>query len=110
MVRQLEAVFEHGVLRPLEPVPLAEKQHVLVTIADMPLAKSRSSREADLEWLKAHGNEYPGEWVALDGGALISHGSNARSVRDEARQRGIARPLLLRIREEQEEHPSAGWL
>lgn len=34
MVRHLEAVFEDGVLRPLEPLSLPEHEHVIVTIND----------------------------------------------------------------------------
>ena len=38
MVRQLEAVFENGVLRPLEPLLLVESQRVRITISDEPPA------------------------------------------------------------------------
>jgi predicted DNA-binding antitoxin AbrB/MazE fold protein len=34
MTKQVEAVYENGVLRPLEPLPLRERQKVSVTIAD----------------------------------------------------------------------------
>jgi hypothetical protein len=34
MTRQVEAVYEHGVLRPLEPLTLAESQRVNLTISD----------------------------------------------------------------------------
>lgn len=36
MTRTLPAVYEHGVLRPLEPVDLKENQQVAVTISDSP--------------------------------------------------------------------------
>jgi predicted DNA-binding antitoxin AbrB/MazE fold protein len=39
MLRQLEAIFEDGVLRPLEPLSLAEKQHVRLTISDVPAGR-----------------------------------------------------------------------
>jgi predicted DNA-binding antitoxin AbrB/MazE fold protein len=35
MVRHIEAVYEHGVLRPLEPLSLTESQHVSLTISDL---------------------------------------------------------------------------
>ena len=35
MTKQVEAVYENGLLRPLEPLPLAEQQHVQVTISDL---------------------------------------------------------------------------
>jgi predicted DNA-binding antitoxin AbrB/MazE fold protein len=34
MIKQVEAVYEHGVLRPLEPLTLAESQRVRLTISD----------------------------------------------------------------------------
>ena len=36
MQRTFEAVYENGVLRPLETLPISDRQHVLVTIADPP--------------------------------------------------------------------------
>ena len=108
MTRQLEAVFEKGVLRPLEPLPLAEHQKVLVTIDDLPTAAPPNSRQAEMEWLGAHQNEFPGEWVALQGSELISHGSTLRLVLEEARQRGVE-PLMVHIPDEPD-LPSAGWL
>lgn len=32
MTKQVEAIYENGVLRPLEPLSLAENEHVTVTI------------------------------------------------------------------------------
>jgi predicted DNA-binding antitoxin AbrB/MazE fold protein len=34
MVRTLQAVYEKGVLHPLEPLPLEERERVTVTISD----------------------------------------------------------------------------
>ena len=108
-MRQMEAVFEQGVLRPLEPLSLREKQHVLVTITDVPAMEEVCARKAEQDWLAANGDEYRGQWVALQGDVLLSHGPKARAVREEARQKGSARPLLVRIPEEPGQ-PSAGWV
>ena len=108
MVRELEAVFENGLLRPLEPLSLAEKQRVHVTITDIPATEGIADRKAEQEWLGAHSHEFPGQWVALHGDVLLSHGSDARTVRDEARRSGVVRPLLVHIPEESVQ-PSAGW-
>jgi len=43
--RKLEAVYENGVLRPLEPLDLREHQRVSVIVSPVPLAPS------DEEWL-----------------------------------------------------------
>ena len=34
MTKQVEAVFEQGVLRPLEPLPFSEKEHLFLTVSD----------------------------------------------------------------------------
>jgi predicted DNA-binding antitoxin AbrB/MazE fold protein len=36
MIKQIEAVYENGLLRPLEALPLAEHQHVQVTVSEIP--------------------------------------------------------------------------
>ena len=46
MRQQVEAVYEHGVLRLLEPVSLAEAQHVSITISEP--ATSRSHQDLEL--------------------------------------------------------------
>jgi predicted DNA-binding antitoxin AbrB/MazE fold protein len=42
MTQHVEAVYENGVLRPLEPVLLEERQRVTVVITDGPEATRRS--------------------------------------------------------------------
>ena len=43
MIRNVEAVYEHGVLRPLEPLALTESQRVQLTISDV--SSTRSQRD-----------------------------------------------------------------
>ena len=40
MVKTLSAVFENGVLRPLEPLALKEHQRVRVTVSDAPAERA----------------------------------------------------------------------
>jgi predicted DNA-binding antitoxin AbrB/MazE fold protein len=108
VIRHAEAIFEDGLLRPLEPLSLRDKQHVLLTITDASAPDANLARMPEQEWLKAHGQEYSGEWVALNGAELISHGPDARSVRDEARAKGVQTPLMVHIPDEPN-LPSAFW-
>lgn len=39
MTRQLEAVYQGGVLRPLQPLNLLEDQKVFVTVATLPVSE-----------------------------------------------------------------------
>ena len=41
MSRSVEAIYEHGVLRPLEPLALTESQHVQLTISEVSSARSQ---------------------------------------------------------------------
>jgi predicted DNA-binding antitoxin AbrB/MazE fold protein len=53
MIQEVEAVYEHGVLRPLEPLTtLAESQRVKLTISDAKAASGRQDLEF-LEWAQA---------------------------------------------------------
>ena len=47
MTRRVEAVYENGMLRPLEPLPLEEHQHVTVVISEARAAPERSRLDAD---------------------------------------------------------------
>ena len=114
MTQHAEAIFEDGLLRPLEPLSLQDKQHVLLTITDLTIANAsapgaNSGRMPEKEWLRAHGQEYSGQWVALNGEELLSHGSDAREVRDEARAKGVQTPLMVHIPDEPN-LPSAFWV
>lgn len=52
MVRKILAVYEDGLLRPLEPLPLAESQRITLTISDAASGHSQPDREI-LERVKA---------------------------------------------------------
>lgn len=67
MTQHAEAVLEDGILRPLGPLSLQDKQHVLLTITDASASGANPGRMPEQEWLRAHGQEYSGQWVALNG-------------------------------------------
>ena len=114
MTQHAEAIFEDGLLRSLEPLSLQDKQHVLLAITDVSAQGAHSGRMPERrmpekDWLRAHGQEYRGQWVALNGEELLSHGSDARRVRDEARAKGVQTPLMVHIPDEPN-LPSAFWV
>jgi predicted DNA-binding antitoxin AbrB/MazE fold protein len=55
MTRSLQAVFENGVLRPLEPLALKEQQQVTVTVTDQDPEGLVDS--AFLQYLEAQADE-----------------------------------------------------
>ena len=114
MARQLEAVYEQGVLRPLEPLFLSEHQLVHLTLEEAPARANWDStervneRRAELQWLASESGAYPGDWVALDGPRLIAHGEKLASVSAAAKAAGIVDPLFARVPKDKE-MPFGGW-
>ena len=49
------------------------------------------------QWLKAHKEEYRGQWVALHNGVLIAHGTDREEVVRTVHQAAIKMPLILFI-------------
>ncbi len=112
MARQLEAIFEQGVLRPLEPLTLPEHQRVRLTIDEKPSQLSSSAaqtneRTAELEWLARESAPYAGQWVALQGQQLIAHGAKLATVSAAARAAGITEPFFASVPDR--DLPFGGW-
>ena len=125
MVRQLEAVYEHGVLRPLKPLALTEHQLVRLTLEEQEeqtgkeqttsengnaakVVTPADARREEFQWLATESASYAGQWVALDGNRLVAHGDELAIVSAAARAAGAVRPLLTHIRPEGE-LPFGGW-
>ena len=70
--------------------------------------KPDTERRGEQRWLREHGKEYEGQWVALNGDRLLSHGNDGRQVLAEARRAGVAVPFVVRV-EKADELPFAGW-
>ena len=107
MTKQVEAVFEHGVLRPLEPLPFADNERLLLTVSDLP--KATGNRVQELGWLALHAIEYADQWVALHEDKLLSHGSNGAEVLERAWKQGVEVPYLIHVPPEEPELPFGGW-
>ncbi len=48
-----------------------------------------------MQWLAEHEAEYAGQWLALDGDCLLSHGEDPHKVRAEARAMGVETPFVV---------------
>lgn len=62
----------------------------------------------EMRWIKEHKLEYAGQWVALDGDRLISHGMNAKEVFAAADQSGVEDPFFSHL-EPADALPFGGW-
>ena len=114
MPQHLEAVYEQGILRPLEPLVLAENQLVHLTIEERSRALSWESpepvneRREELEWLAKESGPYAGEWVALDGSCLVAHGEKLAAVNSAAKAAGVVEPFFARVPSDRG-LPFSGW-
>ncbi|MBX7222714.1 MAG: hypothetical protein K1Y36_22390 [Blastocatellia bacterium] len=86
----------------------------LVTITeDAETNEPRESADAtwqeEQRWMREHRAEYVGQWVALSGYNLISHGLNAKDVFAEAKAKGYKNPLFTQI-EAADEFQFGGWI
>jgi hypothetical protein len=64
-------------------------------------------RVREREWLRKHRAEYAGQWIALDGDKLLSHGFDGRKVYDEAEQKCDV-PFVVHL-EAEDKPPFGGW-
>lgn len=48
-------------------------------------------------WLRAHRNDYRGQWVALYQGELVAHGTDGVAAVETARSQGIPEPFIAFI-------------
>jgi predicted DNA-binding antitoxin AbrB/MazE fold protein len=114
MARQLDAVYEQGILRPLEPLVLPEHQRVRLTLEEGPTRVSwepvepLNERREELQWLTKESGPYAGEWVALDGPRLIAHGERLAAVTAAAKSAGVDNPFFARVPRDRN-MPFGGW-
>lgn len=90
MTHQLDATYEQdGVLRLAHPLPLADQQHVQVTVTDSQVRR--------------------GKWAALDMKTreILLYAESVKEARDQGRTMGRGEPLIRWISSEPE-LPSAG--
>jgi predicted DNA-binding antitoxin AbrB/MazE fold protein len=109
MAKQLEVIYEGGVLRPLQPLPFAERQRLIVTISgDAAAALNYNPRTQEFEWLRVSGPKYAGKYVAIEGDRLVGVGDSVSSVLKQARDKGSPHPLVHHV-PKGPSLPFAGW-
>jgi predicted DNA-binding antitoxin AbrB/MazE fold protein len=86
MEKTVRAVYEGGVLRPLEPIPLKDRQEVTVTISDEGnIPRDHPLLASSDEWASAAGDDISLEEVRC---ALSTiRGSLPETITDERRDR-----------------------
>lgn len=70
--------------------------------------KPTARRDRERAWVDAHRDEYIGQWIALEGDRLITHGKDSRAVYLAAREAGIEVPFMAHV-DPVEEPSMGGW-
>ena len=67
-------------------------------------------REREMRWFADDRNraKYGGQWVALDGDQLLSHGENLRQVYTDAKAKGVESPFTGYV-DPLDAPPFGGW-
>jgi len=80
-----------------EPKKIAPRRKTQGAKSKVPLTYQRKEEE---DFIGAHPeafDPYVGQWVAMQGPAIIAHGDDLSTVTQEARARGASRPLVFRV-------------
>ena len=75
---------------------------------DIDFEKRQQRFQNSMKWLQENREEFDGQWVALDGGQLLAHGTDGKKVHAEAQHKGIKTPLMHRV-SVKENQPFGGW-
>ncbi len=103
MAFQIEAVYEQGILRPIEPLVLPEGQMVRLTLEELPELSSSeptapvNERREELQWLAKESGPYSGQWVVLEDFRLVAHGDKLAEVSAAAKAAGVTHPFFARV-------------
>jgi len=89
------------ILEEAKQLPVEEQRRLRVALAALEsngdTQPAYRTNELERAWINAHRDEYLGQWVALDGGRLIAHGADARTVYLAARAQGVEIPYVVRV-------------
>ncbi len=106
--RRLQQWLTEEERRDAQPPSAVTSQHQMERFCVEQFQREVAEYRSAKQWIAAHRAEYLGQWVALEGDRLISHGPNALQVDAAARAAGIAVPFVVRIVEEPKFYYS-GW-
>jgi len=100
-------------------LPLSEKEQLAAFLNEQlqkiekPVVTDAAGAEDEirrrrLAWIKAHREEYAGQYVALHGDVLVGAGRTIREAHGQAKEKGFKNPFLVRLTSEHATL-SAGW-
>ena len=90
---------------------LVEQEHRDALVQPQPEARQQPVEKSrrTLNWLDEHRDQYLGQWVALDGDRIVSHGSDPKEVYRQAKAAGVRVPFVELVTEEDTQPFCGGW-
>jgi hypothetical protein len=67
-------------------------------------------RMRNMEWMKANGQEFGGQYIALENGRLVAMGRTLREAREAARAAGKPSAFITYLPKPDEALETGGWL
>jgi hypothetical protein len=106
------------IIKSIEKLPAAEQERIRQWLEDKGAAnrevndsQANANRSAkSLRWLHENREKYSGQWVALDGGGLITSGLTAKEVYFKATAEGIEIPFVELVTDREPVPSTGGWL
>jgi hypothetical protein len=85
--------------------PVAQPAYVIHSLIpsavfNLPVSRAGGYRTRELEWRRTNSQAlrpFAGQWVALEGEEIISHGPDPVAVANQARARGITTPYIFYV-------------
>lgn len=106
----MNQVSYNEVLSQINQLPLPEQEKLLETLSAKLSRSGKPKRDkqvkpllpqadftVEMQWLREHGAEYAGRWVALKGSRLVAQGGSAKEVYAAAEAVGVEMPLVARV-------------
>ncbi len=88
-------LFATASLELLTDTSLTSLQQVLAPARVMVIKKADVDRAREYRWLATHANRYRGQWVALDGEALLAHAPSLKELREVLKTLAAPKPPLV---------------
>ncbi len=110
MLTTIEAEIDvNGSVTFLEPLTISKKSRAIITLLDDEKPAKRAIRQAEakpgesdaknrqMDWLKAHRDEYAGQYVALDGDVLLAHAATLKEIREQIKHRDAQNIFIVKV-------------
>ena len=106
------------IIKSIEQLPTAEQEKIRRWLEDKGATNGESHgsqahanrSEKSLRWLHENRENYPGQWVALDGDRLIASGPTAKEVYSKAKAKGVVIPFVELVTDQEPVPSSGGWI